>query len=180
MKSKVDWRALLREAIREGLGKTVVTTYRRLNRKVDIFPGLKRLTMPTIWALVDVSGSVSQNELRQFFTEIYAIAKQFNSRIVVVEWDAQVQKVFEIRKPSDVRNVKVRGRGGTVIRDALEYVTNKAKYGDAVVVFSDFWIDDIASPQVKELLAKLSQKCTLIGVSTSKEPPQPFKPVKIT
>jgi predicted metal-dependent peptidase/predicted RNA-binding Zn-ribbon protein involved in translation (DUF1610 family) len=53
LKPKIDWRSLLKQAFRLGVGRFVVETYRRPSRKCDEFPGLRRYTTPTVWVLVD-------------------------------------------------------------------------------------------------------------------------------
>jgi hypothetical protein len=53
LKPKVNIRALFRQAIRSGLGRMVVSDWTRPSRKNPDLPGVKRLTIPSIFALVD-------------------------------------------------------------------------------------------------------------------------------
>lgn len=114
LESKVDWRVLLRQAIHDGLGRLVVTTWRRQSRKHEDFPGIRRYAYPTIRCLVDCSASISDKELEQFISEIYAIAK--NSPVAVIPWDAEAYTEIKANSPNEVINKvakKLKGGGGT-------------------------------------------------------------------
>ena len=170
LKPKVPWHILLRRALKEHMSKHVIQTWKRPSRKLEGFPGLKRFGMPNIFILVDTSGSMTNKELEQGFSEIYHIARQANSTVFVVQWDAKVQKVNKLRKPSDARMIKVLGRGGTEIREALQWTLKNAKAADIIVIFSDFEIYDINYHTTISLIEKLMRRNFVISISTSREP----------
>lgn len=117
LESKIDWKVLLRQAIHDGLGKLVVTTWKRPSRKHEDFPGIRRFTYPTVHCLVDCSGSISDKQLEQFISEVYAIAK--NSPIIVIPWDAEAYTEVKADNPSEVISkvaTMLKGGGGTVNR----------------------------------------------------------------
>ncbi|MGC8936546.1 MAG: DUF2201 family putative metallopeptidase [Candidatus Methanomethylicaceae archaeon] len=171
LKSEVDWRCLLRQAYKDGMGKTVVSTWRRLSRKGNSFPGIKRYTIPHVFCLVDTSSSISEEELTQFLTEIYAIAKQ--SPVNVVCFDAQAYDVIEARSQSQVINKvaeQLRGGGGTVIKGALEKTLRRMRPKDIVILFSDMDIRDWDNAETQKLLADVAAKSSVaVLASTHRE-----------
>ena len=84
---KVSWETILRQAIITGLGKTIVASYRRPSRKHPSLPGSIRYTIPKLYFLVDMSGSMSDEEVTQAMTELYAVAKK--CEFAVICWDGE-------------------------------------------------------------------------------------------
>lgn len=171
-KPKIPWQTQLRNAIKEGLGRTVVNSWTRLSRKVPYnVPGIKRYTIPTVWTLVDTSGSIGKRELWQFFTEIYAIAGM--SDVKVVCWDSTAYETLHAKSKSEVVAkvmTRIRGGGGTVISPALEKTLKEMRTMDIVVVFTDGYIYDINDDNTRELFEKVAMKSSKsILVTTGEE-----------
>jgi predicted metal-dependent peptidase len=157
LKPQVNWKVLLRNAITKGLGRNVKRTWVRISRKSPLFPGKELLKINKVVVLVDVSGSISEKELQQFATEVYSIVKE-TSDVILITWDAKVQDEFILKRPSDVKKIKITGRGGTLILPALEYATKKYN-GSIFVILSDWEIGDLHNSTVKQLLQKMKPIC---------------------
>lgn len=173
LKHKVNWRALLRQHIRDGLGKTVVSTYRRPSRKVDVFPGTRRFTLPKTWILVDTSGSIGERELEQFLGEVYEVAR--NTEVTVICWDGEAYDPVEAKKPADVITKVMRrmcGGGGTVIAPALKRTLKRMRYGDVVIVLTDGEIYDIEYDETSSLLRAVSSKASVAVMATTHRVPK--------
>ena len=170
-RSVIDWRQKLRRSLVSSLG-SVVETWHKPNRRVDEYPGVKRLGLKDVWVLIDVSGSISMDEFRQFMTEVYEIAKQFNAKVNIIEWDADVQKVVMNADKKYIPKIGRAGFGGTIIKPALRYVLegNKLKYGSTVIIFSDWVLYDYDDPEVWRLLNKIAHTARLIEVTTYNNP----------
>lgn len=138
IKPKVNWRAELRSMVRHGLGLSVVSTWRKPSRKHPSYPGVYRFKKPDIYAVVDVSGSIGQREIDQFFAELFAAARLV--RVFAVFFDDGVRRECRV-KPGMVPRVK--GGGGTVISPALMKVYSKVRKGDVVVVLTDGAVADV-------------------------------------
>ena len=162
LKPQVNWKTLLRNAIMKGLGKNVKRTWTRPSRKYPLFPGKELLKTNKVIVLVDTSGSISEQELQQFVSEVYSIVKE-TSDVVVIFWDADVQGETTLKRPSDIKKIKITGRGGTQIYPALEYATKKYKDG-VYVIFSDFYIGDLYSSRVEKLLQKVKPICVTTSI----------------
>jgi predicted metal-dependent peptidase len=171
LKPKVDWRNMLKQAFRIGFGRTVVSTWRRPSRKSSEFPGLRRYTYPTVWCLVDMSGSISDKEAEQFLSEIYSIAG--DTPVSVIVWDAQVYDVIEAKSQAEVIAKvleRLRGGGGTVIKSSLETTLQRMKSRDMVVVFSDMDIFDFEEDETRSKFSEVAAKAAVaILCSTHRE-----------
>ena len=168
LKPRVPWQRLLRTFLTKGMGKRVKRTWTRPSRKHPAFPGKELLKMDKVVVLVDTSGSISEKEFQQFITEVYSIVKDV-AEVVVVPWDATVYEEQVIRRAGDVKKLKVKGGGGTVIRPALELVDRKYP-GSLVVILSDWHIADLDEPKTEELLRKHAD--SIVAVTTSATPPE--------
>lgn len=142
LRPKIPWKTLLRQALKEGLGRTTTQSWKKLSRRHRDYPGNKRLTTPTVWVGVDTSGSIGEHELRQFLGEIYGIAKQARANITVIPWDAQMYEPIKLTSASRIHEVakKLKGGGGTNPTEFMKYVRDHMRNLDAVVILSDGYI----------------------------------------
>jgi len=172
LKPKVDWRNFLRQAFKIGFGRTVVSTWKRPSRKnPEDFPGTIRYTYPTVWCLIDQSGSIGQEEATQFLTEVYSIAGQ--AHVACVCWDAEAYQIVRAQSRSEViskvlRNL--RGGGGTVVAPVLKKTLSNMRPRDLVAVFTDGEIYDLEDEDTKQLFSAVASKAGVaVLVSTHRE-----------
>jgi len=155
---KVNWRALLRQAILQGPGLQVISTWKRLHRKLPAdLPGYLRLTVPNTWILIDASGSMVGDSLDQVMSETLSIARSLNSKIRTISWDADA---YEVTWSEIKSKQKVRGGGDTVIMPALRLLLSKIRKNDIVVVLTDGLISDINSTETRKLLEEAAAKAS--------------------
>jgi predicted metal-dependent peptidase len=83
---------------------------------------------------IDTSGSISDDDLIEFFAEIKAIHKN-GARVTVIEADCAVCRTYEFRGKFDGA---VHGRGGTDLDPAMAWVDKQKKF-DAHIYFTDFY-----------------------------------------
>lgn len=155
LESKVDWRRLLRSGIERGFGRQIWKTWARPSRKTPYLrPWVGTLGLGRVIALVDTSGSISEEMLQQMMGEIAAIARQVSEKVIVIPWDAEAYEPIEIKTPMQVKNITVTGGGGTRLKPAVDKALGIARPGDIVVVLSDFYTEE--SPEtVAELVGML-------------------------
>ena len=165
LKPKVDWRALLRTAVSIGLQKHI-STWKRLSRKSDDFPGFQRYGLREVYAIVDTSGSISERELEQFLGEIYGAAKC--AKVLVRCFDADVYEKLEVKRPSDAKVIakKMRGGGGTRITPALKKTLQEMRSGSVVVVMTDGHLFD--EEEAKPLFTAIATRGKGVIVTTDK------------
>ena len=165
LKPKVDWRTLLRTAVSIGLQKHI-STWKRLSRKSDNFPGFQRYGLREVYAIVDTSGSISKRELEQFLGEIYGAAKC--AKVLVRCFDADVYEKLEVKRPSDAKVIakKMRGGGGTRITPALKKTLQEMRGGSVVVVMTDGHLFD--EEEAKPFFAAIATRGKGVIVTTDK------------
>ena len=159
LRAKVDWTSVLRQALRNGHGRVVVSSYKRPSRKHPDFPGIQRYALQRTWNLIDTSGSIGEAELTQELSEVYVQAG--DRPVSVVLWDAESYGVIEAKNRNEVLNrvlTGVKGGGGTVIAPALRTTLERMQYRDNVVVLSDFDIYDLEEPETRRLLSAVAAK----------------------
>lgn len=122
--SRKDWRAILRDFIRA----SVPSDYRWFppNRRYIAsglyLPSMHREGIGPIVIGVDTSGSIGDEELKQFAGEISAIADQAQPELIcVVYCDEEVSSIQEFG-PSEPITLEPIGGGGTNFRPVFEWV----------------------------------------------------------
>lgn len=147
---KVSWNKVLRMFFAKSNNISRRSTRSKINRRYGIdFPGHKKNRKLHILSLVDTSGSMSDEILEQVASELYYQVK-CGARVTIIEFDAKVHGVYELKEKQLVTEFK--GRGGTVFSPAFK----KAEEFDAdgIVVFSDMGVwgkDKFKKPKVPVL-----------------------------
>lgn len=128
-----DWKAYFRRM----LGSIYDINIKKTRRKESIrFPGaagIKHRKKVSILVAVDTSGSVNDEELKDFFSEITYIYKA-GARITILECDAAISANYEY---TGKWTGKVYGRGGTDFQPVIDYYRKNMKDYAALVYFTD-------------------------------------------
>lgn len=138
---KVRWESLLQRWLTERSDEGY--NWRKPNRRYqDIYlpsrggqEGLEHL----LWAL-DVSGSVTQSQLRIFNSELKG-AKDTHSpeRMTVATFDHMLQKTWEFTGEDEIEGLHITGRGGTCLDELFDLA--RREHPTAMVIFSDMKCD---------------------------------------
>jgi len=138
-KSQIAWWRLLREYL--GLFSTTKKSYtmKRPNRRFGYpFPGTKRKYVDKVLCAIDSSGSISEDSLRRFLTEINTINETHPVDLVVFDTVIQQGPIPFTRKR---KTFEFKGRGGTDFKAVMELATS-GKYKCLVL------LTDGAAPSV--------------------------------
>jgi predicted metal-dependent peptidase len=130
---KFDWRGYLRRFT--GISSKVFTKKirRKENRRYTDNPGLKVKMKQHMLLGIDTSGSVSDDELREFMNEIHHIYK-CGVDVTIIQCDTSIRSI-EPYKPHE--EFKVYGRGGTEFDPVLEYYNAHLNKYTSLVYFTD-------------------------------------------
>jgi predicted metal-dependent peptidase len=135
-KPEISWKDLLRKYV----GVIPVphrSTKMRLNRRqperADLSGQLPKRHIELVVA-IDTSGSMSSSDIAYVINEIFNIVKDYDSKITIIECDAEIGKVYEAKRASDVQT-KVTGRGGTSFIPVIEYINKSNKYKNALMIY---------------------------------------------
>lgn len=134
-KGRVDYRKIL-----AGFRASIISQKRRLtrmrpNRRSGFEAMGSRYDFCTRMIVgVDVSASISDNDLQNFYSTINNFFKYGISQIDVVQFDTVLGEVNTIEKAST--KVKVKGRGGTDFQPFINYVSKHPEY-DGALIYTD-------------------------------------------
>jgi predicted metal-dependent peptidase len=132
-----NWKQYFRRMI----GTVIDVELKKTRKKESIrFPdasGLKHKKKSSICVIVDTSGSVSNNELCDFYSEIHHVWKA-GANVKIIENDAAIGRIYDYTGKWDC---KVTGRGGTVFDEAVEWYNNHRRDFNLVIFFTDGYAD---------------------------------------
>ena len=141
LEPKIDWREYLASFVQSA----VRSNYRLYppNKRYLHFP----LYLPSTYGEclevavgVDTSGSISDDMLKRFFSELLGICQQFDDyKIYVIQCDAAVHKFEEISayEGGPPKRVEVMGRGGTSFIPVFEEIKKRRIEAPILVYLTD-------------------------------------------
>ena len=139
---KMSWRELLRMQLESTLKSDY--TWMRAGRKgwhMDaIMPGQKPDELIDIAVMIDASGSIDPNMLRDFISETQGIMEQFQSyKIHVGTFDTRVYNAvqYDSENLDSMTDYEVEGGGGTDFDCIFEYLKEEQIEPKRLVVFTD-------------------------------------------
>ena len=139
---KMSWRELLRMQLESTLKSDY--TWMRAGRKgwhMDaIMPGQKPDELIDIAVMIDASGSIDPNMLRDFISETQGIMEQFQSyKIHVGTFDTRVYNTvqYDSENLDSMADYQVEGGGGTDFDCIFEYLKEEQIEPKRLVVFTD-------------------------------------------
>lgn len=151
---QVDWRRAVKIFANSSTRTRIRGTNRKQSRRYGTFPGIKIQRMSCLAIGVDTSGSVSDDALSTFFSEIHSIWKH-GAEVHVIECDAAVQRVYQYRGEFPKA---VSGRGGTVFDPVFDHLRhNRLKTWDGCIYLTDGYA---AEPSIRP-------PCPLLWVVTA-------------
>ena len=148
LEPKVDWREMLREFVKSTCHAKDTSSWRRVNRRFlstgVYMPSLIGEKVGHLVIAVDTSGSVGQEELSGFLTEVKGIAEEVKpSQVDLIYWDSRVaahEEYTESMVGDIVSSTKPRGGGGTSPSCVSEYLKEKAIEPECVIVLTDGYV----------------------------------------
>jgi predicted metal-dependent peptidase len=129
---KFNWRAYIRRFT--GVSTKIFTRKirRKENKRYSDNPGLKIKMRQKMLLAIDTSGSVNDDELKEFMNEIYHIYKA-GVDITILQCDTQIRDILEYKGTFEL---KVQGRGGTSFDPVLKYFQENRQF-TSLIYFTD-------------------------------------------
>ncbi|MGV6851533.1 MAG: vWA domain-containing protein [bacterium] len=140
LQPRLSWRALLAQHMNY-LARDDYSYQRPSSRRDDaaIFPSLRNQQV-SVCAIVDTSGSISDQQLTEFISEIDSIKAQIRARVIIHACDAQLATdgpwVFEPWEQCTLPET-LGGGGGTDFRPAFEWLEQQDLAADVTIFFTD-------------------------------------------
>lgn len=143
--SRADWREVLWRFVSDGrsFGFDWLRPSRRCYNKPYILPSYGAHGLPALNCIVDTSGSVSREGLRQFFSEVTAAAHAFDiDDVLVVQCDTTVSDVYQASSSDGDIIPPIKGRGGTDMNPAFQILARDYRPAPTILL-SDMEIPPI-------------------------------------
>jgi predicted metal-dependent peptidase len=128
----IDWKRQLRLFVGSSIRTYLKNTIRRPSKRYGTTPGIKIKSRQKILVAIDTSGSIDNDDLSEFFSELYHIWKQ-KAEIYVVECDTHIHAKYFYR---GIMPELIHGRGGTDFNEPIRFA-NEAYLADAIIYFTD-------------------------------------------
>ena len=151
---KMNWRELLRQQIQSVIKNDY--TFMRPNRKgwhmPAILPGTNYSETIDICVCLDLSGSISDNQARDFLSEIKGIMQEYQDfKIKLWTFDTQVynEQDFTAYNIDEFEQYELIGGGGTLFKCNWDYMQEHDITPKKLIMFTDMgtWGDDWGDPE---------------------------------
>ncbi len=159
---KLPWRKLLYDFLQEKEDdeSSYFTPERKYIHMDLIVPGIgkKDDDLGEIWAFIDSSGSIGGDELSQFMTQLYRVAKEFECTFNIAFWDTEVTDVYKgITKKEDILKCMANHSGGTNINCVYDYLRDNHIKPEVMIILTDGYFGTLLNPD-----KKLKEKTILV------------------
>lgn len=141
----MDWKSYFRRFVGNSNKVYTKKTRRKENKRYGSpNPALRVKTKKHVLCAVDTSGSVSNQELVEFFTEIDHIHRT-GVQVTVLQFDADVHHIAEYKGKFDG---VVYGRGGTSFQPPVDYYLQHPEY-NSLIMLTDGYAPSPKAPSTK-------------------------------
>jgi len=148
LKPKINYREILRSFRASIISVNRVLTRMKPSRRYGfLYLGSRRDFCTKLLFAVDVSGSVTNQDLRKAFSIINRLFKYGIERVDVLQFDSEIKgKPLTLKKAK--YKIKVIGRGGTYFQPVIDYIDKNKEY-DGLIIFTDGWAPIPTAPKNK-------------------------------
>lgn len=148
-KQEINWKKVLKNVINNKRINTKRTIYRkdrRFNNRDDLKGKIKDKLF-NLLVILDVSGSMSDEEIQTTLSEIMNICRDID--VTLIQVDSEAKEPEKITKNTKVFSRK--GNGGTYISAGLEKAKERKIQYDALIVITDGYINKSDLEKFEEL-----------------------------
>ena len=145
LNEKINWKSVLYKYVTNSLPQDF--SYSRPSRRgiaSEIYlPHIKKENIEVVVS-VDTSGSIDQEELTEFMSEIIYLAKSFdNLKMKVIICDCSIKEVLEVENGNIEKliNLKIVGGGGTSHKPIYDMIQEKYPTTKILINFTDGYTD---------------------------------------
>lgn len=152
---QIGWRELLQQQIQSTIKSDF--TFARPSRRgwhMDaILPGMRPEETIDVCVAIDTSGSISDNDLRDFLSEVKGIMDAYQDyRIKVLTWDTEVYNPqdFTADNNTDISEYEPGGGGGTDPHCVWEWLKENDVQPKKLIMFTDYQFFGWSPEQVQD------------------------------
>lgn len=141
--NRLPWKTLLKRFLTEA--DIDDTTYDHPERKYLhmelILPGVGTESIKShledIWAFIDISGSISSEELSRFITELYNICRQFDSTVNIGFWHTSMEEIYRDVDKKEILRCVPQYSGGTDVNAVYDYLEENKLDPKVMLILTD-------------------------------------------
>ena len=161
---KFNWRGYIRRFVGGSIKTYTKTSRHKPNFRFIENPGMKHKQKRHILVAIDTSGSVSTEELKDFFNEIHHISRT-GTEITLVQCDSSISSIGKFNKNQDLI---ITGRGGTNFYPVTDYYDANYRKYNCLIYLTDgeapapskcrgpvLWVISAQSPRMNDDLKGL-------------------------
>ena len=128
-----NWKAYFRRLLGSIYDVNIRSTRRKVSKRFDEAAGIQHKKKVSILVAIDTSGSVSQKELQEFFSEI-DYAYKAGAKVTILQCDTRINAIEDY----DGKNIpEIKGRGGTDFNPPVDYYVKHKKDYASLIYFTD-------------------------------------------
>jgi predicted metal-dependent peptidase len=144
----VDWREVLREFVQSAMRGKDEYTWRKMSKPYlanDMYiPSMHSETMGELVVAIDTSGSIDNEQISEFASELASICDLCNpDKVRVLWWDTKVhgEQVFTGNYQDIGKMLKPLGGGGTHVGCVSDYMIKNSVNAEVLVIFTDGYVE---------------------------------------
>lgn len=149
LETKVDWREVFREFVQSAMRGKDEYTWRKMSKPYlannMYLPSMHSETMGELVVAIDTSGSIDNEQISEFASELASICETCNpDKVRVLWWDTKVhgEQVFEGNYTDIAKMLKPKGGGGTHVGCVNDYIIKSSINAEVLVVFTDGYVEN--------------------------------------
>jgi predicted metal-dependent peptidase len=148
LETKVDWREVFQEFVQSAMRGKDEYTWRKMSKAYlannMYIPSMHSETMGEVVVAIDTSGSINNEQISEFASELASICETCNpDKVRVLWWDTKVhgEQVFEGNYGDIAKMLKPQGGGGTHVGCVSDYIIKSSIKAEVLVVFTDGYVE---------------------------------------
>lgn len=137
-KGELSWERIIKRllpSMRSGYKKTIMRRDRRQPERIDLRGKLPNM-LPEITVAIDISASMSDEDIKKIMIEILALTQSRRGKITVIECDDKIRRIYKLRSPKDIRKRKS-NTGSTAFSPVFEYMKENNLRNNTLIYFTD-------------------------------------------
>lgn len=151
----LSWDKLLRKYV-SSFAKQDYSWQRPNKRFLPEFylPSLYSETLTELVLFMDLSGSVSDEDIRYFCGEVHKMFTSLKPKeITLVTFDTQIQDTYRITSANDMARKELHGRGGTCVKAVMEWIKKRKPVVSVILTDGYFYWDNVINPKAPVIWA---------------------------
>lgn len=137
-KPQISWKSYLKRYIKTVPSERKKVSTRRNRRQPERLDlrGELRTYKPNIVIALDISGSITQQEIEASIREVISISKLVGIEVTIIECDSVIRRVYRAKSSREIKS-KLETKGGTKFSPVIEYMNNKNMKNSLLIYFTD-------------------------------------------